>query len=128
MRNGRTHDIMTSYAMPNTKKKLIRKINREIDSPGIFYKTFKKKMGLTSPKYRIPGITYYGHRQKAGHDFTDMIYFGAKYGQEGINAWMNHQAQDMISDFIVKRHGSFARNILEDSFLEFSRPKYRKRY
>jgi hypothetical protein len=126
MRSGRTHDILTGYTMPRTKKKLIRKINQEIDNPSPFYKQFKKHLGLNSPKFEIPGLTYYNHRKKAGHDMTDGIYYMAKYGQEGFNAWLNHQAQDMISDFMVKNYGSFARNIFEDSILEFSRPKYRK--
>ena len=76
--------------------------------------------------YHLPGIHYYPHRRKGGHDFTDAIYFTAKYGQTGFEAWLNHQAQDMLSDFITQRYGSFARNILEDSIMEFSRPKYRK--
>lgn len=124
MRFGRTHDILTSYSMPKTKKKIIRKINHEIDNPNPFYKKFKKSTGLKTELFRLPGINYNNHR-KAGHDWTDAIYFTAKYGQEGFEAWMNHQAQDMFSDMMLKQYGSFARNIFEDSILEFSKAKYR---
>lgn len=123
MRYGRTHDILTGYTMPHTKKKIIRKINQEIDNPSPFYKNFKKNLGI---KMDMPGMTYYNHRKKGGHDMSDGIYFAAKYGQQGFEAWLNHQAQDMFSDFMTKNYGSFVRNVVEDSILEFSRPKYRK--
>ena len=54
------------------------------------------------------------------------VYLTFKYGQEGFEAWLNHEAQDMFSDFITTNVGSFTRNLLEDSILEFSRLKYRK--
>ena len=128
MRFGRTHDILTGYSMPNTKKKRIREINHEIDNPSPFYRQFRKRTGLNNnTTTKIPGLTYYNHRRKGGHDISDGIYFSAKYGQEGFNIWMNHVAQDMMSDMITKRYGSFTRNLIEDSIQEFSRPKYRQR-
>ena len=114
--------------MPNTKKKRIREINHEIDNPSPFYRQFRKRTGLNNnTTTKIPGLTYYNHRRKGGHDISDGIYFSAKYGQEGFNIWMNHVAQDMMSDMITKRYGSFTRNLIEDSIQEFSRPKYRQR-
>ena len=127
MRFGRTHDILTGYSMPRTKKKLIRAINHEIDNPSPFYKQFRRRTGLNANNsMKVPGLTYYSHRRKGGHDMSDGIYFAAKYGQEGFNIWMNHQAQDMFSDMMTRNFGSFTRNIIEDSIQEFSRPKYRK--
>ena len=127
MRFGRTHDILTGYSMPNTKKKLIRTINHEIDNPSPFYKQFRRRTGLNNNNMmKVPGLTYYSHRRKGGHDFSDGIYFAAKYGQEGFNIWMNHQAQDMFSDMMTRNFGSFTRNLIEDSIQEYSRPKYRK--
>jgi len=127
MRFGRTHDILTGYSMPNTKKKRIRQINREIDNPSPFYKQYRRRTGVNNNNMlKIPGINYHNHRKKGGHDFSDGIYITAKYGQEGFNIWMNHLAQDMMSDYTLKNFGSFTRNIIEDSIQEFSRPKYRK--
>lgn len=126
MRFGRTHDILTSYSMPNTKKKRIREINHEIDNPSPFYKHFKKRMGLDSEKLRMPGLTYYPHRKRGGHDWSDAIYLTAKYGQEGFEAYLNHTTWDMISDSWVKNYGSWSRNMVEDTLQEFSRPKYRQ--
>ena len=127
MRFGHTHDVLTGYAMPNVKKKRIREINHEIDNPNPYYKQFRKRLGLNdNPYVKVPGLKYYSHRRKGGHDFSDGIYFAAKYGQEGFNIWLNHQAQDMFSDLLTKNYGSFTRNIIEDSIQEFSRPKYRK--
>ena len=54
------------------------------------------------------------------------VYLTSKYDQEGFETWLNHEAQDMFSDFITTNVGSFTRNLLEDSILEFSRLKYRK--
>ena len=127
MRFGHTHDILTGYAMPNTKKKRIREINHEIDSPSPGYREFKKRLGLNNSTYnRFPGINYKNHRSKGGHDFSDAIYLTAKYGQEGFEAYLNHLGWDMISDSWVKNYGSWSRNMAEDTFLELSRPKYRK--
>lgn len=123
---GRTHDVLTSYTMPYTKKKKIRQINRDIDSPSPIYKKFKKMTGLRGKAYEIPGLTYYNHRQNGGHDMTDAIYYTSKYGQEGFNVWLNHIAGDMLRDYWVKNYGSYFANIAEATFLEFSRPKYRK--
>ena len=124
MRYGRTHDILTSNMFPNMKKKKIRAINHDIDNPSVFYKQFKKSM--ISKPIKLPGINYDNHRKYGGHDLTDLPYYASKYGSEGVNAWFAHTFEDMFSDFITKNYGSFARNILEDSILEFSRKKYRK--
>jgi hypothetical protein len=112
---------------PKMKKKKIRTINQEIDNPSIFYKQYKKSLGNSSSSYRIPGINYNNHRKSGGHDLTDLAYYGAKYGTEGVNAWFAHTFEDMFSDFVVRNYGSFARNIFEDGILEFSRRKYQKR-
>jgi hypothetical protein len=111
---------------PKIKKKRIREINQEIDNPSIFYKQFKKSIGFNNNLYRIPGINYNNHRKRGGHDMTDLAYYSSKYGRDGVNAWFAHTFEDMFSDFITKNYGSFARNILEDSILEFSRKKYQK--
>jgi hypothetical protein len=115
---------------PKIKKKRIREINQEIDNPSIFYKQFKKSLGnstTTTYSSRIPGINYNNHRKSGGHDMTDLVYYSSKYGRDGVNAWFAHTFEDMFSDFITRNYGSFARNILEDSILEFSRKKYHQR-
>lgn len=124
MRYGRTHDILTSSMLPKMKKKRIREINHEIDNPSPVYKQFKKS--FNGARLRMPGINYNNHRKEGGHDLTDLPYYASKYGSDGVNAWFAHTFEDMFSDFITKNYGSFARNILEDSILEFSRKKYRK--
>lgn len=126
MRYGRTHDILTSYMFPKMKKKRIREINHEIDNPSPFYQQFKKSFGGTK-KIRMAGINYNNHRKDGGHDLTDLPYYASKYGKDGINAWFAHSFEDMFSDYLTRNYGSFARNILEDGILEFSRKKYRKR-
>lgn len=127
MRNGQTHNVLTYHSMPRTKKKLIRKVNYEIDNPSPFYKQFKRRLGLNQTGFfDVPYLHYYPHRRRGGHDFTDAIYFASKYGQEGFEVWLNHTAQDMMSDTLVQNHGSFIRNIIEDTISEYNRPKYRR--
>lgn len=112
---------------PNMKKKKIRAINQEIDNPSIFYKQFKKSMGMNNNKsYRIPGINYNNHRKKGGHDISDLLYYTSKYGSDGVKAFFAHTTGDMFSDFLVEHYGSFTRNVIEDGLIEFSRKKYRK--
>jgi hypothetical protein len=126
MRFGYTHDVMSSYMMPNTKKKRLRQINREIDNPSPIYRMYKKYLYRNRKLSPIPGMNMDNHRKKGGHNMEDGFYFYLKYGHEGFQAWMNHMIQDRISDSLLKNYGSYTRNIIEDSILEFSRPKYRK--
>lgn len=126
MRFGYTHDIMSSYIMPTTKKKLLRKINHEIDNPSPLYRMYKKYITKNRRLTPIPGMNMVHHREKGGHHMEDAFYFSARYGRDGLMAWMNHMAQDRLSDMLLKNYGSFTRNIIEDGILEFSRPKYRK--
>jgi len=112
--------------MPNTKKKLLRQINREIDNPSPIYRMYKKYVFKNRNLRPIPGLNVKNHRQKGGHSMEDGLYFLTKYGHEGFLAWMNHMLQDQMSDNLLRNYGSFTRNIIEDSIQEFSRPKYRK--
>ena len=127
MRYGRTHDILTSSMFPKMKKKKIRDINHEIDNPSIFYKQFRKSMGFNNSLYRVQGINYNNHRKHGGHDMSDLLYYHAKYGNDGVKAFLGHTFEDMWSDYMLKYFGSFTRNVVEDGILEFSRKKYKTR-
>jgi|SRR5215211_221207 len=127
MRFGYTHDVMSSYTMPNMKKKRLRQINHEIDNGSPMYRLYKKYVFKNRKLSPVFGLNVKNHRQKGGHNMEDGVYFLTKYGHEGFMTWMNHMAQDRLSDMLLQNYGSFARNIIEDSILEFSRPKYRKR-
>lgn len=126
MRTGRAHHILTYSALPKTKKKLIRQIHHEIDNPNPFIKKFHKLMGKNNNYFNLPFLNYYPHRKEGGHNFLDGLYFASKYGQEGFNIWMNHQAQDMVRDLTNKATGSsFAANIIEDILIEANRKRNR---
>lgn len=112
--------------MPNMQLKRINLINKEIDNPSPMYKMFKRYMNKRKMLTPIPGMNYANHRQKGGHNWEDGMYFMWKYGPEGYLAWVNHQAQDVVRDNLIKHHGSYVANIVEDTLAEFSRPKYGK--
>lgn len=48
------------------------------------------------------------------------------YSFKELTACLNHMAQDRISDMMLKRYGSFYRNITEDVILEATRSKIRR--
>lgn len=128
MRYGSTHDTLTKRHYPHLKRKKIREINRDIDSPSPLLKKFRNSFPIITSHSqfgRIPGINYRGHR-KYGHNVGDLAYLMYKHGPDALKVWSDHMMQDMLRDSITRHYGSYAANIFEDTLVELNRPKYRK--
>lgn len=123
MRFGETHYNMSRMMRPHTPRKRLRMIHHDIDNPTPEYKMFKKMMRTFIPQKSIinPLLSFTGGHRQDGHDLIDMVILSQKYGPEGVQAWIEHQGQDIFSDFIVTRHGVFARNLFEDGINHLAR-------